>query len=326
MLVDKYGRKLTHLRISVTHDCNYGCIFCHREGELGGRDFLKPEHIGLVSYVASQLGIRYFKLTGGEPLFRDDVARIVAEVKREGGGEVSITTNGFFLKERIRDLVDAELDRINVSLHSLKRDVYRLLTRVDGLERVLEGLILAKDYGLPVKLNFVLTGYNYGEIDALLDFASKNGFNVNIIEVIPVGLGNLNFEKIFYSIDGVASHLEKIAVKKIVRDLQSRPVYILPSGIGVELIASYCNPYFCAKCTKIRLTHDGKLKPCINRNDNLVDIRWILEGNMSREEKIDLITKAFYKANELREPYFRLENGICKSFDGKIKCKPRKIE
>ncbi len=325
MLEDKYGRKLTHLRISVTYRCNYSCIFCHREGELNGRDFLKPEHIGLVSYVAARLGIRYYKLTGGEPLLRNDIAKIVAEIKREGGGEVSITTNGFFLKERIKDLVDAGLDRVNVSLHSLKKDVYRLLTGIDGLEKVLEGLKLVKEYGLPVKLNFVLTGYNYGEVKTLIDFASQNGFSINIIEVIPVGLGNLTFDKIFYNIDNVTSYLEKIATKKIIRDLQSRPVYFLPSGIRVELIGSYCNPEFCAKCSKIRLTHDGKLKPCINRNDNLVDISWILESNLSKEEKINLLTKAFYKANELREPYFRLENGICKSFDGKIKGKPRKI-
>ncbi len=323
MLKDSYGRKLLHLRISVTYRCNYNCVFCHREGELNGRDFLTPEYVELAGIAASKLGIKFFKLTGGEPLIRDDIADIVYRLKTSTKGEVSITSNGYFLYDRIDKLVDAGLDRINVSLHSLRRENYVHITGVSGLEKVLKGLELAKDYGLPVKLNFVLTRYNYMELSDLLDFASKNGFNINIIELIPVGMGSFVFDKIFYSIYNVARELEKLAVKKTVRDLQSRPVYILPTGIRVELIGSYCNPKFCAKCTKMRLTHDGKLKPCINRNDNLVDVRPIFEGNLEKSEKISLLMEAFKEANKHREPFFRLDKGLCRSYDGKITGKPR---
>ena len=322
-LIDRYGRPLTHLRISVTSGCNYRCIFCHREGELGTPDMLDPAKIGLVAEAASRIGIRYYKITGGEPLSRRDIDSIVASAKLYGRGEVSLTTNGYFLVDRLPALTDAGLDRINVSLHSLNGERYRTLTGVNGLDRVLEGLSLARDLGVPVKLNYVLTRLNRDDLWDVLEYASQMGFNVNVIELIPVGEGGKRFSDLYVSITSIVKDLLERAEKIEVRDLQSRPRIVLPSGIYVELIASYCNPYFCMGCTKIRLTHDGMLKPCINRNDNLVNLNPIFAADISREEKVEKIVEAFSQANALREPFFRIKNGVCVSYNKAIKGSPR---
>ncbi len=323
VLTDNYGRPLTHLRVSVTSKCNYRCIFCHGEGENTDKDILTPYMIELVSEAARIIGIRYFKITGGEPLLRDDIPEIVKALKRGGGGEVSLTTNGYFLKDRIADLVSSGLDRVNVSLHSLNREKYKMITGVDGLQKVLEGLNLAKEYGIPVKLNFVLTRVNTDDLWNVLEYASEMGFNVNVIELIPVGRGAEIFDNLYVNIYEITRRLAEKAVRVEIRDLQSRPRIFLPTGIYVELISSYCNPFFCATCTKIRLTHNGMLKPCINRNDNLVDIRHILDGNYGREDAIQLLLEAFREANKRREPFFKLENGICVSLHGEFRGPPR---
>ncbi len=323
VLEDNYGRPLTHLRISVTSNCNYRCIFCHREGEINRPDGLTPEMIGLVGEAAYRLGIRFFKITGGEPLLRKDIGEIIRQLKFPGS-EVSLTTNGFFLEERIDELLEAGLDRANVSLHSIHRENYRRITGIDGLENVLRGLESARKNDLPVKLNFVLTRYNIGEVGDIINYASDMGFNVNIIELIPVGLGAISFNKLFVKIDEVVPQLLRYARKVEIRKLQSRPRIYLDSGIYVELIASYCNPYFCASCTKIRLTHDGMLKPCINRNDNLVEVKHILrDRGLTREEKVSKLMEAIKEANKRREPFFKIREGACMAARGSIRGEPR---
>ncbi len=322
VLKDRYGRPLTHLRVSVTSRCNYRCIFCHGEGEKASRDALTPHFVELVAEAARKLGIRYYKVTGGEPLLRDDIEEIVGALKRGGRGEVSLTTNGYFLAEKLPGLISAGLDRVNVSLHSLSRERYRAVTGVDGLERVLEGLRLAKEHGIPVKLNYVLTRVNVDDLWDVIDYASKMGFNLNVIELIPVGRGADVFDNLYVNIYEVTRRLAERAVRVEIRDLQSRPRIFLPSGIYVELISSYCNPFFCGSCTKIRLTHDGMLKPCINRNDNLVDVRRLVEAK-SREDAVRSLVEAFERANELREPFFKIEEGVCVSTHGGISGPPR---
>ncbi|UNQ72652.1 GTP 3',8-cyclase MoaA [Infirmifilum sp. NZ] len=327
MLVDRFGRPLTNLRISVTGRCNYSCVFCHREGEGEDPDKLSVEDIELVSRAAYSLGVKTFKLTGGEPLVRPDIGEIVSRVKSLGGDvEVSATTNGFFLLERAGKLQEAGLDRLNVSLHALSPQSYNLMTGVNGSEKVFKGLSLVHDLGLPVKINFVITKYNFGELPGVLDYASKMGFNVNVIELIPEGRGRENFQALYYPVEKLLPMLRERASRIERKQLHNRPVFVLESGIRVEVIANYCNPYFCMGCTRVRLTHDAKLKPCLNRSDNLVDIDSILhhEG-LSQEEKLDRLVEALKAVNMLREPFFRIENGNCVSYDGRILGKSREV-
>ena len=306
MLVDSYGRPLTHLRISVTGKCNYSCIFCHREGESNTPDFLKVEHIGLVAKVAHGLGVRYFKLTGGEPLLREDIGHIVESIKNLGNVEVSVVSNGFLLVDRVSDLIKAGLDRINVSLHSLNPEVYRVITGVNGLRRVIRGLEACVDHSLPVKLNVVvLRGLNDREYVDLIDYASRRGFNISFIELIPLGLSAKEYLKRHCTLKEVEEYLEEIAVKQYKRRFQLRPVYVMPSGIRVELVKGYGNPELCLNCSRLRLTHNGKLKPCLYRKDRLLDIRPILEADMPLARKEELLEKALRRANFMREPFFK---------------------
>ncbi|RLE86995.1 MAG: GTP 3',8-cyclase MoaA, partial [Thermoprotei archaeon] len=167
MLKDRFKRPLLHLRITVTMACNYACIYCHREGELGSRrpDELKPYEIYLIGKAASELGIRKFKLTGGEPLLRDDIFEIVNLLNSLQPLDLALTTNGYFLLEYAYKLREAGLRRVNVSIPSLRREVYREITGVDGLEKTLKGVEAAIDAGFnPVKINYVLLrGFNEDE-------------------------------------------------------------------------------------------------------------------------------------------------------------------
>lgn len=324
MLFDRYGRPLDNLRITVTTACNYSCVFCHREGEDTNNTQLTPDQITDVATAAYSLDIRKFKITGGEPLLREDLPEIIHSLKSIGKDvEVSLTTNGYLLEDKLNRLVDRGLDRVNVSLHAVSPQTYVAVTQVKGQDKVLRGLSLAKEYSLPVKLNYVLTKANVGELEKVLDYASKMGFNVNLIELIPQGKGKEIFDKLYVPAEEVLPLLESKSSRVEVRPLHSRPIFKLETGIQVEVIANYCNPFFCAGCTRIRLTHDGKLKTCLNRDDNLVDIRNTL---MDRShEKLYKLRESIIKANFLREPFFKINGYGATTYDGKITCPLRKI-
>ncbi|RLE55805.1 MAG: GTP 3',8-cyclase MoaA [Thermoprotei archaeon] len=304
VLIDVYGRPLTHMRISITSRCNYRCFFCHREGESYGTDLLRVTDFEILAEAAKRLGIKYFKLTGGEPLIRPDVVDIVRIFKVRGLGEVSLVTNGYYLPNYVRSLVDAGLDRVNVSIHSLSREKYRVATGVDALNRVLHGIELALDHGLRVKVNVVaLRGINDNELKHMINYFSERGINVAIIELIPLNLNPTVFSRYYVSLRDLALYLEKVATKVLRRELHNRPVYILPTGTRVELIMSYRNPEFCSRCTRIRVTHDAKLKTCLFREPE-VDLAPVLYSNLSPEEKVLEVMKRIEVANKLRRPYF----------------------
>ncbi len=301
VLKDRFGRSLTHLRVSVTQRCNHKCIFCHMEGiyeydlnELSADDW------GFLASVAYELGIRYYKITGGEPLIRQDIVDIVRNISKYAD-EVSITTNGSLLEKYAQGLADAGLSRFNISLHSLNKDVFKEITGGD-LERVLNGIKAAVDTGLPVKLDYLVMKINVDEYREIISFAESIGVDLNIIELIPLGLAINDFNKLHTTLDMIKLYLENYAVKKYIRRFQSRPVYVLPSGISVTLISGFCNPELCMSCTRLRVTPDGRLKTCIYRNDNLIDI-----SNAIRNRDREAVKKGFEKANILREPFFKLK-------------------
>ncbi|MEM3268491.1 MAG: radical SAM protein, partial [Metallosphaera sp.] len=147
-MIDRYGRPLEDLRVTLTHVCNFSCFFCHMEGE-GTQSVvgLSPEQIGLVAKVSVEFGVKTVKLTGGEPTLRRDLPEIIRTIKLSGVREVSLTTNGFLLSNIAGKLKEAGLDRINVSLHALSKERFKDVTGVDGLDRVIEGIKEAKRQG-----------------------------------------------------------------------------------------------------------------------------------------------------------------------------------
>lgn len=299
-LIDRYGRPLLKLRIVVNSVCNFSCIFCHFEGQAKLIPELSPGDIGFVVDVAMKIGISDFKITGGEPLLRRDILDIVKEISSRRPNDISLTTNGYNLKDLASDLRNSGLSRLNVSLHSLRPDRYKYITGVNGFENVINGLMEAKNYFNKIKLNVVLlNGINTDEINDIIDFAVTNEFNLQFIELMPVGDGSHIFGKYYYDINNVLPLLEKrgrfIGNRA---DLHNRPLFMV-DGIKVELIKNYKNPTFCAGCTTMRLTSNGGLKTCLYR-EPIMNL-W----NIIKNRDLDSLINAFKQANMMREPNFK---------------------
>lgn len=303
-LRDNYGRPVDSLRLIITTRCNYQCIFCHREGleKSSGNieERLRPKDYGFLASIARKINIKFYKITGGEPLLRRDVHEIVREI-RPYAEEVSITTNGSLLCEKAELLAESGVDRVNVSLHSLREDTYRYLTGgVNLLDSVLKGLETSLGYGLKVKLNFLAMKSNISEFPQILQLAEKYGFDLNVIELIPLGTPIGVYKSEHVKLDPIVEFLEKIAVKKTVRIFQSRPIYVLPSGTKVEVVIGYGNPHLCSSCTRLRFTPEGYLKTCLYVEYPFVDV---YNAIIARDE-IGVL-EGFKRAISLRKPFFK---------------------
>ncbi len=292
MLIDRFGRVITNLRISVTSRCNLSCFYCHREG-YSAENELSVEEIGEIGRAFKTLGIRKVKITGGEPLVRNDIVEIVGVLNIFD--ETSMTTNGIKLGKLAAELKEAGLSRVNVSLDTLDEEKYKLLTRGGELRKVLNGVSEAVNVGLtPVKLNMVvMKDVNVNEMWEMVEFARefKGDVILQLIELMKLPWS----ENSYYDLSEIERELKKIATEVKVRNMQRRRQYFL-DGVVVEVVKPYDNSEFCKACNRIRVTADGKIKPCLMRNDNLVDIRG-LKGK-------DLIS-AIKKAVQLREPYYK---------------------
>ena len=317
-VIDRFGRPLKIMRISVNHDCNFKCVFCHMEGEDPNiRNYLTAEEIGIVAEAASRLGVEKFKITGGEPTLRRDIVDIVREIKnRAKPKDISMTTNGTMLEKLAYSLKEAGLDRVNISLHSIDPEKFHIITQSKMLNQVLRGLETALEAGFKqVKINMVvMKGFNEQDIVELIELARKKKLIVQLIELHPVGEGKKIFSKYHTFLEDLEKKLEKEAKElKIRRDLHNRPIYYFRNGGAVEIVRPVKNPVFCAACTRLRLTADGYFKPCLVRNDNLVEVKTILREDIGREEKIEKVIKAILKANTLREPSAYWKLGIEKT-------------
>lgn len=304
-LVDPCGRPVTNLRISLTQRCNLNCFFCHREGEASPGAEMGVGEVGGIVEAAARLGVKKLKLTGGEPLLRDDLWDIVSHASKLME-EVSMTTNGVQLEEWAARLRNARLQRVNVSLHSLRRERYRRITGVDALDDVLRGIAAALDNGLtPVKVNFVvLKDVNQDEIRDMINFAASTGAVLQLIEYMPLGNGKTSGARYHVDLSDIESDLQKIALRSEERPMHRRCRYCVPVEKGcanVEVVRPIHNSVFCRNCTRLRVTSDGRFKPCLLRNDNLVDVASLLRRGASGRE----VSEAFRKAISLREPYWR---------------------
>jgi GTP 3',8-cyclase len=301
MLIDPYGRKLTGLRISITNRCNLSCMYCHNEGAeccAGGPTGheMAPELICGIVREAAKFGIRKVKFSGGEPLFRKDFEDILSCLPPLE--EVSATTNGILLEERAKALKAAGLDRVNISLDTLIPEKYEAIAGAPAgsLEKVFKGIDSAVEAGLtPVKLNMVLLkGINDNEIDSMMEFVRPYKGKV-ILQLIE--LMNIDPKLSKYMIDSKAleKSLAEGASEVRVRHLHHRKKYII-NGVEVEFVRPMDNSEFCAHCSRLRVTADGKFKPCLLVNDNLVDIR----EARSPEEIEQLLRLAVSR----RKPYY----------------------
>jgi len=307
MIKDNFGRPVLNLRISVTQRCNLHCPYCHREGQEREPNDSVVEmtvtEIIRLAKIAISLGIRKIKLTGGEPLLRKGILDVVGGIAgSEGLKDLSMTTNGAFLGSLAKDLRARGLMRVNISLPSLTADIYGKLMG-GNLEDVLKGVSAAVDAGLdPVKLNMlILAGVNEDEIPAMIQFARKSDTLLQLIELEPINISKTYFERYLFPLDKVEADLARRALNVEVRHyMQNRRIYHLPNG-RVEVIRPTENTEFCAHCTRLRITSDGKLKPCLMVNTNLVDILTPLRNGATEEQ----LKKLFAETCRRREPYYK---------------------
>ena len=294
-LFDSFGRHINYLRISVTDRCNLRCIYCMPpEGVslIPHSEILSYEEILTVVQVAARLGINKVRLTGGEPLVRAELPKLVRMLSQvEGIEEVSLTTNGTLLKKYVVELKQAGLRRVNISLDTLKADRFQHITRLGELEDVLEGIEAATDAGFhPVKINVVvMRGINDDEV---LDFANityKEGWHVRFIELMP-------FASVadFVPSSEIRQHIMSPgALEPCLPIIGNGPAkyYYLPRAKGTIGFISPITEPFCSSCNRMRLTSDGKLRPCL-LGDGEIDLKRPLRSNASISEIECLILKA----------------------------------
>ncbi len=316
MLVDRFGRSLLHLRLSVTNRCNYNCIYCHREGEFSfirnSSEELSPYEIYLIAKAASDLGIRKFKLTGGEPLLRNDIVEIVSLLNKLKPLDLAMTTNGYYMAKYAYELKEAGLRRINISIPSLRRETYRKITGVDGLNQALNGLEEAVNVGYDViKINYLLLkGFNEDEFEEFIELARKLNVILQVIELQPEGLGYRNFEKLHTDLSPFEKKVKERAVKVVYRKLMhNRPQYYVDNAV-IEFVRPVCNPDFCMHCTRLRITANGFIKTCLFVKPS-IGLESILKNNSySEERKVEKIKEMIVKANNMREPYYKSEKQV----------------
>lgn len=300
---DQYGREIDYIRISVTDRCNLRCKYCIPEcgiASVGHENILNFDEITKIVTECAKLGIKKVKITGGEPLVRRELHSLVSRIKNIPGIEqVTLTTNGIFLKEQIDKLAEAGIDAINISLDTLNAAKFKQITGFDALDKVLASIELCRNYpGIKLKLNVVtLADYNKDEI---LDFAvltQKDNIDVRFIEMMPIGLGD-GFKG--YSQDYIKEILE--AKYGILEGPLNVPgsntfgngpavYYKIPGFKGKIGFISAISHQFCDSCNRVRLTAEGLLKPCLQYAEGVDLKKAIREGS---EPLSNLIEKGIF--------------------------------
>jgi cyclic pyranopterin phosphate synthase len=312
-LSDSFQRPINYLRISVTDRCNLRCIYCMPEAGIdlmSHYDILSYEEIYSVVKAAAGLGITRVRLTGGEPLVRAGLTDLVSLISSiDTIEDISLTTNGILLARYAAELKEAGLHRVNVSLDTLRPDRFRQITRCGTLDDTLAGIAAAGAAGLtPVKINMVvIAGLNDDEIT---DFAAKTvneGWNVRFIELMPSS-ANEPVSSRLVSVSEMKKRLDamgKLEPYKI--DIGNGPAryFRLPGAKGTIGFISPVTEHFCIQCNRLRLTADGKLRPCLLSEDE-IDLKEALRGGAPLEELKKLIATAI-----LRKPKgHRLAEGV----------------
>ena len=294
--LDSFGRSIDYLRISVTDRCNLRCIYCMPpEGvpHISHSEILSYEEIRAVVQAAAELGINKIRLTGGEPLVRADFPELVKMLSQiEGIQELSLTTNGALLRDYAQALKQAGLSRVNVSLDTLKADRFQYITRLGELKDVLAGIGAAKEAGLhPIKINtVVMRAINDDEI---LDFARmtyEDGWHVRFIELMP-------FKRVAESVPSneLRQHIGSLGKLEPRVPITGNGPALYYHFAGAKGTIGFISPLteisFCSRCNRMRLTPDGKLRPCLLGDDE-IDLKTPLRNNASIGELKRLILQA----------------------------------
>ena len=300
-MIDRCGRKIDYLRISVTDRCNLRCIYCMPEDgiRLTEREkILQEPEILRVCRVMSELGITKIKITGGEPLVRSRIPELIYQIKEISGIEkVTLTTNGILLKGQMKALAESGLDSLNISLDTLDRECFCKITRRDLLDGTLDGIKEAMKYpDVQLKINCVPLGLEEQDLCGIAEFARKNPVHVRFIEMMPIGLGKA-YQGSMQEV--IQKNLENIygAAKPdsgAVRGNGPAVYWEFPGFQGKIGFISAISHKFCKDCNRIRMTAEGFVKPCLQFAQG-VDMRSLLRGQTDDEELKQVFEQLIYE-------------------------------
>ena len=305
-MIDPFGRHITYLRVSVTDRCDFRCVYCMSEDMtfLPKADLLTLEELDRLCGAFIRLGVRKIRLTGGEPLVRRNVMWLIRALGRHLGAgaldELTLTTNGSQLTRFAGDLIDAGVRRVNVSLDTLDADKFRAITRWGRFEQVMGGIAAAKDAGLGVKINTVaLNGINDDEIDGMVAWCGAEGFDLTLIETMPMGDIDGDRTDQYLPLSLVRARLaEKWTLSDIDYQTGGPARYVRVGETGGRL--GFITPLthnFCESCNRVRLTCTGTLYMCLGQDDD-ADLRAPLRASESDEALIAAIHEAIGRKPE----------------------------
>jgi cyclic pyranopterin phosphate synthase len=311
--LDTYHRRIDYMRISITDRCDLSCVYCTEQAVpcLAHEEILRYEEIQRIVQAAARLGVKGLRITGGEPLVKSNISKLIELlVQVEGIDDITLTTNGTLLGKYAEELKAAGLKRVNISLDTFKADIFKEITGSDKLKDVLDGIEAAEKAGLtPVKINTVVVrGINDGEI---LDFArmtASEGWNVRFIEMMPlVNPGNkgnkmVSVREIMAAIEGSLGELEPCLTTS---GRGPAKYYKLPDAEGTIGFIGPVTECFCATCNRFRITADGRLRPCLLEDDE-IDIKGPLRNGAGIDELEELMKQAAAlkrKKHRLNETY-----------------------
>ena len=312
---DRFGREIDYMRISVIDSCNLNCYYCNpqdNDKKCQAINTLSVKKVFCIVRAATRLGIKHFRLTGGEPLLHPQLDEMVLQIKKiPGVSSVSLTTNAVLLAQHAKQLKEAGIDSINVSLDTIDASEYEHITKKPLLEEVKHGINAAIECGIRVKINVVLTPQT--DVVALTRYVAKKGTDIRFIEMMPVGEGHTNGVEPYKKVIGTLSKLygepcrintEKTKEinsgndKRKIPDNGPAEYYIFPElGIRVGLIQAI-HGKFCDTCNRIRVTADGRLMPCLGSSVtmDLVPDSWDFADDVEKDFVIAQALKAAIKA------------------------------
>ena len=303
-LIDRHGRRVTYVRMSVTDRCDFRCVYCMAEDMtfLRRSQILTLEEIGEIAQAFAELGVSKLRITGGEPLVRRNVMSLFRSLGRiEGLRDLTLTTNGSQLTRYARELKEAGLTRINISLDSLRPERFHAITRVGELSSVLAGIDAAVEAGFErIKLNSViLKGRNDDEVLDLVEFARARGMDISFIEEMPLGvIGDHDRAEAYYSSDEVRRDIEARYAMVPTTESTGGPsrYYRLE---GTETRVGFISPHshnFCETCNRVRLTVEGRLLLCLGQ-EHSVDLKRVLRAHPGDR---DALKQAIVKAMDIK--------------------------
>ena len=290
-LRDGFERTIDYMRISITDRCNLRCVYCMPSvgvQPMAHREILRYEEIIRIIKVAVRTGVRNIRITGGEPLVRKNIAYLIQQIKDiEGIQDLSLTTNGILLNQYAEKLAEAGLDRVNVSLDSLHPDRFREITKGMDIALVLKGIEAAERAGLvPIKINMVpIRGINDDEV---LDFARLTfhlPYQIRFIEFMPFGSQEIWRPERFIPSDEIRAAVEKIGPLTAVKLRRGGPAryFRFDGAVGVIGFISPLSNHFCSECNRLRLTSDGKLRPCLF-SETEIDLKTAIRSGAPDDE------------------------------------------